>query len=278
MTIFGLSIIGIPLPRFMWLFVGFLLCTSVSYAQRKQAFTAGVGTMYYYGDLSDEFTPSQMKASVHASYQRYFTPRISLRAGLTVGQIGASDENANSEGRRLRNLHFKSIVTEVQSVAVYELLPDKNFGSANAGGHITPYAFAGVGMYYFNPKAELDGDWYALQPLGTEGQTQPGGPGKYSRFQITFPVGVGINARISENAALSMEVGYRGSLTDYLDDVSTDYPALNGIAETSPITAELSERSPAGQFRANDKRGNPGRNDGYMTASLSFTYYLGSKK
>ena len=45
------------------------------------------------------------------------------------------------------------------------------------------HAFAGIGVLYFNPKAELDGKTYALQPLQTEGKN-------YSRFQPVIPVGI----------------------------------------------------------------------------------------
>lgn len=274
---FRFTLTGTPLPRMILVALVFALFTTSAFAQRKAAVTAGLGTMYYYGDLSDEFQPSQLKAAFNASYQQYFTPRVSMRAGLTIGQIAASDATTENLGRQTRNLHFKSIIVEAQTVGVVELLPDHTFGAGTSSAHITPYGFAGIGLYHFNPKAELRGEWHALQPLGTEGQTMAGGPGKYSRFQITFPVGIGINARISERAAISVEVGYRGALTDYLDDVSTDYPELNGLAETVPLAAELSERSPAGVFQANEKRGNPGKNDGYMSANFSFTYYLGQK-
>ena len=32
---------------------------------------------------------------------------------------------------------------------------------------VTPFVALGFGGMYFNPKAELNGEWIALQPLGT---------------------------------------------------------------------------------------------------------------
>ena len=46
----------------------------------------------------------------------------------------------------------------------------------------TPYVTGGAAVFTFNPKAEYNGEWVALQPLGTEGQGLPQYPDrkKYS--------------------------------------------------------------------------------------------------
>ena len=254
-----------------------VLSFTSSYAQRTHAFAVGVGTLYYYGDLTDRFNNSLVRPAGGISYSKYLTRMISFRVGASYGEIGAQDLTANDTGRRLRNLHFKSNIIELSGVMVYEFIPDRNFGNEWVGKpHFSPYAFAGISMFRFNPKARYNGVWYSLQPLGTEGQHIPGNPVQpYSLMQASVPFGAGINLRLSEFAGLNIEVGYRITMTDYLDDVSTVYPDFGQLAEASgTLAVELSDRSDDGMFLPGDKRGFSGSNDGYFFTMVSLTYYL----
>lgn len=245
------------------------------FAQRTHAVSAGIGTAYYYGELTDVFASTQFKPAFTLGYQSYFTPLTSYRFSFSAGQVGATDFYANDPRRKIRNLQFKSIILEASAVMVQELFPDKNYGNEYlAKPHFSPYVWGGASFFYFDPKGRLGDTWYALQPLGTEGQTLPGGRGKYSRLQMALPIGIGFSVRVSQNAGINFDLGYRLTLTDYLDDISTVYPDLDLLAEVSPLAAELSERSEEGVFQAGDIRGNPGSNDGYFVATFSFTYYL----
>lgn len=247
-------------------------------AQRTHVFGVGTGTVYYYGELTDEFNSSALKPTVTAFYQRYlsFAQRVSYKLAFTTGEIAATDATANDPGREVRNLHFKNRLYEGSAVVVIEALPDKNFGLDQfAGPHLTPYVFGGIAMFKHNPKARYQGEWYDLQPLGTEGQFLEANKGPYSLLQISFPSGVGFNLRLAQYAGVNVELGYRLTMTDYLDDISTVYPNLAELAERNgPLAAELSERSPEGTFEQGNIRGNPNTNDGYFFANFSITYYL----
>jgi hypothetical protein len=83
------------------------------------------------------------------------------------------------------------------------------------------YGYGGVGLLYFNPKAELNGTWHALQPLQTEGV-------EYSRITPVIPFGLGVRFKFGPNMNIAIEGGYRKIFTDYLDDVSTVYPVQPG--------------------------------------------------
>ncbi|MEL6672157.1 MAG: DUF6089 family protein [Bacteroidota bacterium] len=248
-------------------------------AQRTHSFSAGLGTLYYYGDLTDQFNNALVRPAGTISYSRYFLSNLRFRASLSYGELGASDGDANAPGRTLRNLHFRSHLAEVSGVLIYEFLRDKNFGNSWQGKpHLSPYVFGGVALFNFNPKARFDGEWYELQPLGTEGQYIPGGngPEAYSLIQFSAPVGIGINVRLSEYTGFSFEIGYRTTATDYIDDISTVYPDFDALAQTpnGSLAVELSERSLEGLFQPGDTRGNPGSNDSYFFTVFSIDYYL----
>ena len=73
----------------------------------------------------------------------------------------------------------------------------------------------------------------------------------------------------------SLEVGWRKTFTDYLDDVSTDY--IDNATIPSSIGKRLADRSPEKNlppFPAGAERGNPSRKDAYMLLSGKLEYYL----
>jgi hypothetical protein len=108
-----------------------------------------------------------------------------------------------------------------------------------------PYIFGGVGLFKFNPKAKFNGQWYELQPLGTEGQylAPPLGktyPKPYALTQVCLPVGAGAHIMLNRRWDLDIEIGWRKIFTDYLDDVSTRWPDLTALAASNPRAAALS--------------------------------------
>ncbi|TAE55156.1 MAG: hypothetical protein EAZ89_05945 [Bacteroidetes bacterium] len=247
------------------------------FAQRSHSFSAGTGTIYYYGDLTDRFNNSLLRPALCLSYSKYLLPTVSFRTSFSYGEVGATDAMAVDDARQVRNLHFRSPIYEVSGMLVYEFVNDKNFGNSWIGvPHFSPLVFAGVGMFHFNPQARYDGEWYDLQPLGTEGQYIPGNtPGPYSLWQIAVPFGGGISLRMSEYMGMNLELGYRVTLTDYLDDISTVYPDYAALGEVSgPVAVALSERSADGRFQPGEIRGHSNANDGYFFTTISVTYYL----
>ncbi|MDX2245540.1 MAG: DUF6089 family protein [Bacteroidia bacterium] len=260
-----------------FLFLSLVLgCVVPLPAQRSIGFSAGTGTAYYYGDLTDNFNNSFFRPAIYLSASTYITSGISLRCGISFGQIRASDARATSEIRRMRNLRFRSLLGEMSFTGVYEFFPDKYFGVGwRKQTHFSPYIFGGVAVFGFDPRAKYQDKWIRLKPLGTEGQYI--GDSKirpYSLIQPAFPFGGGINLRLTDFIGISMEMGYRITFTDYLDDVSTFYPDPDALAASSgPIAVALSNRTGT-VLPANSIRGNPGVKDSYVFTTLSVCYYL----
>jgi len=254
--------------------------SAVLLAQRTHAISGGIGTAYYYGDLTENFRSALMKPAGGLFYQYYIQPNLAFRVGLAYGEIGASDRMATNEARLARNLEFVSPVFETSGVMVYEILQDKNYGNAwITKPFVTPYIFGGVALFYFNPKARFDNAYIELQPLGTEGQyLDDSAPQGYNRTQVSVPGGIGVNARVGERIGLSLEIGYRLTLTDYLDDVSTTYPNLDSLAVVNPTAARMSFRSKRAfedyVTQYGTVRGNPNANDGYFFFFFTVNYYL----
>ena len=126
----------------------------------------------------------------------------------------------------------------------------------------------GIGAAFFNPKAELNGNYEELQPLQTEGED-------YGKVALVFPAGAGINYRASYEWSFGLEASYRFTTTDYLDDVSTTY--IDNASFTNPIARQLADRGPelgAPLREAGDQRGDPDNNDGYFLVQAKVYYHF----
>ena len=214
---------------------------------------------------------------------------IALRIGYVRGQIGAADSliGEGPPGSRYdRNLHFRSNISEV--TVMVEFYPFSRLQGNISTGRFQPYAMAGVGWYWFSPKAEINDQWVDLQPLHTEAQGF-GGSGKnlepsYPLNDVNIPVGMGLRWEAGAFVHLRLEALHRILFTDYLDDVSTHYPDP-GLFDKflPPATAALAalasdRRKSTPPFPQEDVRGNPGKNDAFFHLQISITMVLNRKK
>lgn len=228
----------------------------------------GSGTANYFGEMVNPKKFGILKPNIAVSAEYYWTNRISTRAGLTWFQISGDDAKANDD-RKDRNLSFTSGNFELSALGIISLSPmgTRFYQRPMLNFH----AFIGVGLLYFNPKAEYDGKKHALQPLQTEGV-------KYSRIQPVIPFGLGARIKIDPFFNLLIEGGYRITFTDYLDDVSVRrYP--DPATLKSDLARALSDRRPEiGTQPENPTavgvRGNPSEKDGYFLLNVTVQYYL----
>jgi len=203
---------------------------------------------------------------------------LGVRLEGTFGNVQSYDSilkkvGPSTLGRYERNLSFKSSVTDVQLALEVHPLFFKTYEEGKAP-LFSPYVVAGVGLFAFNPQAYLNGQWYALHPLRTEGQGFKEYPGreKYKLTGINVPLGIGVKYEVNSFLNARLEFVYRILFTDYLDDVSEkDYidPSLF-ITYLSPsqtaIATQLFDRRIS--TIKNNQRGDPKDNDAFFTIQL----------
>ncbi len=249
----------------------FLLFTISVFAQRNEI-GVFLGTSYYLGDL----TPSKhfllTKPAGGIIYRYIFNPRWAIKMNVLYGNIEGND--AVAKFNEPRNLSFKSRIWELSSQLELNFLPYVTGNTEE--DYFSPYIFGGISVFRFNPKAEYNGTWYDLNPLGTEGQgTSEYSLKPYSLTNISLPFGLGIKYSIGKIICIGAEWGLRKTFTDYLDDVSTTYadPAILS-AENGPISAVLSDRSDNYGNNTGHQRGNSGNKDWYSFAGLFITFKI----
>ena len=173
------------------------------------------GATNYQGDLQDKrYTFDQAHAAGGIGVNYDLNHRLSIRTTLIAGRLSADDKYGRN---RVRNLNFMSNLTEAQLGLQYHFFP--------LGEHaLTPYAFAGLAMYRFNPYTyDTSGTKYYLRDLSTEGQGFIAGKDYYKLTALAIPFGGGVKLSLSDNINVGLELGFRKLFTDYIDDVSTRY-------------------------------------------------------
>lgn len=215
--------------------------------KRYTSIGVSVNAMNYFGDI----TPAETFVSTDLKFTRYniglhltrrYTPRFSGRASFNYGRLAADDYKVqnptddNARFRYIRNASFRTSVFELSAVGVFDLVENRQTYLRRPD--FVPYLFGGVAGFYYNPKAQapaqFGGSWTALQPLRTEGIS-------YSLIQVAIPFGVGFRYKASPRLDIAFEIGYRYLFTDYLDDVSGNYPAASQLS--SDLAGAFSNRT-----------------------------------
>lgn len=237
------------------------------------------GVSYYMGDLNPGkqfFMPSFAGGLV---FKHNYNARWAWRISALYGNVQADDSRSEVPSQIQRNLSFRSQVIEFSPMLEFNFFP---YEVGNLNRPATPYIFAGFALFRFNPKAEYQGDWIPLQPLGTEGQGTVLFPDRkeYSLINAAFPFGIGFKFHTGR-LALAFEWGLRKTFTDYLDDVSTTYVDPDLLYATNGVLAALiADRSVVnpGEINTGRQRGNPSNNDWYSFAGITLSYKLSRKE
>lgn len=254
--------------RFFLLLLSAAICCTANAQNLHASVMAGLSN--YNGDLHPKFyslSQSKFHGAIGAKYD--MTDKISLRAHFTYGLIGADDKKSKDAAQNARNLNFKSSIMELHAGAEY------NFFSFNEQWW-SPYVFAALGVYKFNPKTADGG--VALRNLATEGQGID--VKKYKTMQLSIPFGAGFKYALNEDMRVGIEFGFRKTMNDYLDDVSGTYAdASTVLAAGGPQGVDLAWRGDelpgGGAYPAKGTlRGNDNGKDWYYFTALTFSMRL----
>ena len=227
---------------------------------------------------------------------------MGIRVAGQYTYVEGKDEVINTTGedemyRKSRNLDFKSHMWEVYTaLEFYPTMMFKKYDDYNP--RLKPYGFVGVGLFHFDPQGSLtdvNGNvtWHKLQPLHTEGQGMAEYPNSkpYNLTQLNIPMGAGLKYAISEKVTTGVELLYRKTFTDYVDDVSTNYIdpyyfTTNLSAADAAVARKIFDKtiftlSPNSTPNVNtrvlpgDQRGNVNNKDAYFSFVLKLGIQLG---
>ena len=293
-----------------------LICLSsvnLVFAQKFKKMSAvgfSIGTSNFMGDLGGsknigrtflyDLDIQATRPALSVFYKYHLNPFLSFRGELMYTQLIGDDAFNPGEffvdrsyPRRYRNLSFRSPVISFAGMAelnLYKYQPGDIYANK-----VAPFVGLGFGAFYFDPRTDdpLTGDRVRLQPLGTEGQGIDGYDKKYSLIQPQLLASAGVKFNAGPMLAMSIEVIYHQTFTDYLDDVSGDFvdPAIF-FANYDPATAALVSRlhNRSGELglppdpslikitRPGEIRGDNTDRDQFFRVQASFMILLGAKR
>ena len=236
-----------------------------------------VGKEYSLADLDLKSTTM----NVGFSYRYRFRPFFATSTIIDIGQVKGDDKLTLEPIRYARNLNFKStLITAYQRIEFLFYFKESfghkyNFkgvsGKKNHNEQI--YLFSGIGLCYFNPLGNYNGQWVKLRPLRTEGQGFPDRPKEYSLITPIIPIGIGFRMGIDRMWRVGLELTYFKTFSDYIDDVSTTGFDTDLLQEKyGTVAAFMSNPARTEQeknwFKNGEQRGNPEFKDAFVYANV----------
>lgn len=271
-------------------------------AQYAWDFGMHVGGANYLGEMGGTDQPrrdfvwdmkmSQTRWAVGGFARRKINRLISVNTGILYMRIQGADALSTYRPRRGRNLNFRNDMLEWYLRPEFTIFQDNDLGGRGRYRlDFRLFGYAGIAAYYHKPLGQInrEGEFYDLRPLTTELVD-------YSNIGVSIPVGVGFHFTQRRRHRFGMDLGWRTTFTDYLDDVSTTYKDPNllpgGVGELSDQLADQSSYAYAldptlpepGNYgyydtggpspKKENVRGDPTHNDSYLTLTLTYSYVL----
>lgn len=165
----------------------------------------GFGGFNYTGDLMAGYRPLTTRPGGSIHYRYNLSEPLSVRFGLTLGNIYGVDDPPLDAFAARRNHEFSIFAAEISSVFEYHFF---DFKSEKSLIRWSPYLAFGGGMFTFFGHEEKNG--------------------AYSNVQPVIPVGLGFKYLINPKFILGIEYAARITFFDYLDNISeVDFPVKN---------------------------------------------------
>ncbi|HEX7415547.1 MAG TPA: DUF6089 family protein [Bacteroidia bacterium] len=286
-------------------FISLVFCfiSLVSFAQvrdrYKYEFLGGIGPVGFLGDVGggkgngthflNDYNFNSTRFNINAGIRYKRISPFGFKAMLTYAMVSGSDALTDNVIRHNRNLNFRSPIVELSFQGEYYFINEKRKNLYSIGGlkskkkkkKFAPYIFAGVGVFFYNPKEELAGKWYGLRKYHVEGQGLPGGPKQYNDVSVCIPVGLGFKYVVNKRWSIGAEFGVRKTFTDYIDGVSTRYYdkakllqayGATAVALADPSLGIIKGATNPSVDGTGAQRGNPKYKDSYMFFTINVGY------
>ena len=243
----------------------------------------GAGSSNYIGDLATFsglplVAAQTMRWNAGFQYTRHFSPHFSTAISLQYIRIAGDDNYFSSEGSYAgnydRNLHFRTDVKELGMLQLYEFVP--NAQKLLKRSFISPYVYVGVSGIMFDPMARGNYD-YPLPGQKDWSSLDDQEDASYSKISFAVPFGFGFRYKLGPLTDIGFDIGYRVSMSDFLDDVSDDRnlrasskPLFNRSTETKAANTLVDRTA----FTTNTAPTFFAGNDHYITTQIRLIYHL----
>lgn len=192
------------------------------------------GLSNYLGDLAFQLVDQDHWHPGGGIWGQYnISEWFSVKLGYNMGRVSGSDYDHPNIERHRRLWSFRSDIHEIAATFEWHV---SRYG-VDRRVRIMPTVYGGIAYFHFNPKAQAllgwervsekwvwTEKWYALQPIGTEGQTVEGSiKTKYHKNSYSIPFGFQLDFDLHKKWIVGADIGFRWTFTDYLDDMGGFY-------------------------------------------------------
>lgn len=240
--------------RYLLVFVLVLAGNVTPVEAQKYEIGGGLGVATYSGDIVRRIDPRQLGLQGTLFGKRNFDNVWTLRVALSSALIQAEDSLRPLDPAALvRDGRFRGGVIEGSAVLEFNFL---DFLRNDSEFRWSPYAFFGLGFSHFIMK----GNTY--QFVVSE---------RYNLNSLVIPFGGGVKYRLNDRWTLAAELGFRPTMTDFLDKIDSTLPAIPRYQPPpDPTTGQI---PPYGiNF------GNPNTKDWYYFLGLTISYTIANVK
>ena len=228
----------------------FLVCSPVALlVAQSYEIGGGLGTAVYSGDILRKIDAGQSGLQGTLFGKRNFDNVWSLKVGLNLAEIMAADSIRPIDAMAsLRQGHFTGRITELSAIMEFNFL---DYVNQKSEFRFSPYAFFGLGYAFVN----------------AEGRINAGAPVEnYRTRTLVIPFGGGVKYLLTDQLTLGMELGFRPTTSDALDQLDSTLPALPRYdSPLGPNTKALPQRL---------NFGNPNSKDWYYFLGLTLSYTI----
>ncbi|MCO5229953.1 MAG: OmpA family protein [Chitinophagales bacterium] len=266
----------------------------------------GIGSLTYYGDLSDKFVNAQIQdLGYHFYVERVLTKKAGLywRLESVNGHFLGSDRAPNGWLNQVsenfnRSLNFRTKIHDINTEFVYYF---GNVSKRSKVPFINAYLKAGIGVGLFDVYGDLKREggqsyyYWSDQTIRDISQDSPDANNaqlvkrdyqyetnlrqleiekSYNKFKWQIPIGLGVKMKLGNAASLVIDAQYTYAMTDYLDNVG-DLPIRQEISDPFILYAA----DPAGVI-GNQRRNlnnKKGINDSYLYVSAGLSFNIASR-
>ncbi|WP_137401190.1 type IX secretion system protein PorG [Echinicola rosea] len=183
------------------------------YAQKTKEYGLGLGVATYSGDIIRSLDPSQIGLQGTLFGRRKFDNVWSVRYGIALAGLNAADSIRPLDAMaQARDAYFKGLLVEGHVMMEYHFL---DYLAPHSPVRYSPYGFFGIGYTMFFGEGQ-----------SYHGEIHPDDDGDYSLSTPVIPFGIGVKYQLKERMFLSVEFGFRPTLSDFLDKIEPNDTTL----------------------------------------------------